>query len=110
MNTRDNTARKAGLAGAGIGLVLFLFVGLLYGSLIGGTMGLEIVNSVFHEAAGVTLLSRVIVAASMLAGVIVSGIMFVGLFSSIGWAAGYVVGAVMEPRTAKLEAGKGRAN
>lgn len=110
MNTRKNTARKAGLAGAGIGLLLFLFVGLLYGSLIGGTMGLEIVNSVFHEAAGVTLLSRVIVAASMLAGVIVSGIVFVGLSSSIGWAAGYVIGAVMEPKTAKLEAGKGRAN
>lgn len=110
MNTRNNTARKAGLAGAGIGLVLFLFVGLLYGSLIGGTMGLEIVNSVFHEAAGVTLLSRVIVAASMLAGVIVSGIVFVGLFSSIGWAAGYVVGAAMEPKAAKLEAGKGRTN
>ena len=110
MNTRKNTARKAGLAGAGIGLLLFLFVGLLYGSLIGGTMGLEIVNSVFHEAAGVTLLSRVIVAASMLAGVIVSGIVFVGLFSAIGWVAGYVVCAAMEPRAAKLEAGKGRTN
>jgi hypothetical protein len=110
MNTRNKTARKAGLVGAGIGLVLFLFVGLLYGSLLGGTMGLEIVNSVFHEAAGVTLLSRVIVAASMLAGVIVSGIVFVGLFSSIGWAAGYVVGAALEPSTSKLEAGKGRAN
>ena len=110
MNTRNKTAKKAGLAGAGLGLVLFLLVGLLYGSLIGGTMGLEIVNSVFHEAAGVTLLSRVIVAASMLAGVIVSGIVFVGLFSTIGWAAGYVAGAAMEPRTAKLEEGKGRAN
>ena len=110
MNTRNNTARKTGLAGAGIGLVLFLFVGLLYGSLIGGTMGLEIVNSVFHEAAGITLLSRVIVAASMLAGVIVSGIVFVGISSTLGWAAGYVIGAVMEPKTAKLETGKGRVN
>src|SRR5512141_3070019 len=110
MNTRDKTAMKAGLAGAGIGLVLFLFVGLLYGSLIGGTMGLEIVNSVFHEAAGVPLLCRVIVAASMLAGVIVSGIVFVGLSSAIGWVAGYAVGAAMEPSAAKIEAGKGRAN
>ncbi len=110
MNTRDKTARKAGLAGAGIGLLLFLFVGLLYGSLIGGTMGLSIVNSVFHETAGVTLLSRVIVAASMLAGVIVSGIMFVVTCSGIGWLAGYVAGAIMEPRAEKLEAGKGRAN
>ena len=110
MNTRNKSARRAGLAGAGIGLVLFLFVGLLYGSLIGGTMGLEIVNSVFHEAAGVSLLSRVIVAASMLAGVIVSGIMFVGMFSTIGWAAGYVVGAIIEPKSAKLEAGKSRTN
>ncbi len=110
MNTRDGMARKAGLAGAAIGLVLFALVGLLYGSLIGGTMGLEIVNSVFHETAGPSLLSRVIVAASMLAGVIVAGIVSVGVCTSIGWVAGYVIGAAMEPKAAGLEGGKSKAN
>jgi pheromone shutdown protein TraB len=108
MKTRDNIAKKAGLAGAGIGLVLFAVVGVLYGSLIGGTMGLGIVNSVLGVAAGATLISRLIVAASMLAGVIVSGIMFVTVCTSIGWLAGYIIGAVMEPKTAGLETQKTR--
>lgn len=106
MKTRDNIAKKSGLTGAVIGLVLFAVVGVLYGSLIGGTMGLGIVNSVLGVAAGATLISRVIVAASMLAGVIVSGIMFVTVCTSIGWLAGYIIGAVMEPRSAVVAAQK----
>jgi pheromone shutdown protein TraB len=108
MKTRDNIAKKAGLAGAGIGLVLFAVVGVLYGSLIGGTMGLGIVNSVLGVAAGATLISRLIVAASMLAGVIVSGIMFVTVCTSIGWLAGYIIGAVMEPKATAVAAQKTR--
>jgi hypothetical protein len=55
--------------GAGIGLTLFALVGLLQGSMIGGAIGLGIVNSVLGGPAGPALMSRVIVAASMLAGV-----------------------------------------
>ena len=106
MKTRDNIAKKAGLAGAVIGLVLFAVVGVLYGSLIGGTMGLGIVNSVLGVAAGTTLISRVIVAASMLAGVIVSGIMFLTVCTSAGWLAGYIIGAVIEPKSAVATAQK----
>ena len=106
MKTRDNIARKAGLVGACIGLILFAGVGVLYGSLIGGTMGLGIVNSVLGVAAGATLISRVIVAASMLAGVIVSGIMFLTVCTSAGWLAGYIIGAVIEPKTAVVAAQK----
>ncbi len=102
MKTRDNIAKKAGLAGAVIGLVLFAVVGILYGSLIGGTMGLGIVNSVLGVAAGTTLLSRMVVAASMLAGVVVSGIMLVTICSTVGWLAGYIVGAAVEPKAGKL--------
>ena len=99
MKTRDNIAKKAGLAGAGIGLVLFAVVGILYGSLIGGTMGLGIVNSILGVAAGATLISRLVVAASMLAGIIVSGIMLLTVCSSVGWLAGYIIGMVMEPKS-----------
>ena len=108
MKTRNNIARKTGLVGACIGLVLFAVVGILYGSLIGGTMGLGIVNSVLGVAAGATLISRLVVAASMLAGVIVSGIMLVTICSSAGWLAGYIIGAVVEPKTSGLAAQKTR--
>ena len=108
MKTRDNIAKKAGLAGAVIGLGLFAVVGVLYGSLIGGTMGLGIVNSVLGVAAGATLISRVIVAGSMLAGVIVSGIMFITVCTSVGWLTGYVVGAAKEPKATGLSAQKTR--
>lgn len=106
MKTRDNIAKKVGLVGACIGLVLFAVVGILYGSLIGGTMGLAIVNSVLGVAAGATLISRLVVAASMLAGVVVSGIMFVTVCTSAGWLAGYILGAVIEPKAADLAAQK----
>ena len=106
MKTRDNIAKKAGLVGACIGLVLFAVVGILYGSLIGGTMGLGIVNSVLGVEAGTTLISRLVVAASMLAGVIVSGIMFITVCTSAGWLAGYIIGAVIEPKAAVVAAQK----
>ena len=98
MNTNTQTAKKFGLVGAGIGLTLFALIGLLQGSLIGGAIGLGIVNTVFNEAAGPSLLSRVIVAASMLAGVIVSGIICVGVCSATAWMAGYVVGWMANPK------------
>jgi hypothetical protein len=98
MKYRGQVAKKFGLIGAGVGLTLFALFGLLEGSLIGGAVGLDIVNSLFHAPAGPTLLSRVIVGASMLAGVIVSGIFFVVSCSTICWAAGYITGLLSEPK------------
>jgi hypothetical protein len=100
MKHRGRIAKKFGLVGAGVGLTLFALFGLLGGSLIGGAVGLDIVNSLFHEAAGESLLSRVVVGASMLAGVIVSGIFFVVSCSTVGWALGYVAGWLSEPKAA----------
>ena len=100
MKYRGQVAKKFGLVGAGVGLTLFALFGLLEGSLIGGAVGLDIVNSLFHAPAGPTLLSRVIVGASMLAGVIVSGIAFVVVCSSAGWVVGYLAGLLSEPKAA----------
>jgi len=109
MKTRSLYAKKFGFVGAGVGLTLFALVGLLQGSLIGGAIGLDIVNSLFSEPAGPSLLSRVIIAASMLAGVIVSGIVFVGVCSTAAWMLGYVVGWMAEPKSdgAAYEENKG---
>ncbi len=97
---RNDTAKKFGLVGAGVGLTLFALVGLLQGSMIGGAIGLGVVNSVLGGPAGTTLLSRVVVGASMLAGIIVTGIVFIGVFAVAAWAAGYVIGWLAEPKGA----------
>jgi len=97
---RSTVSKRFGLIGAGIGLTLFALFGLLQGSLIGGAIGLDIVNSIYTQAAEPTLLARVIIGASMLAGVIITGIAFVIICSSVGWVAGYLAGWMAEPREA----------
>ena len=99
MKDKELIAKEAGLVGAGVGLVLFALGGILYGSLIGGAIGLDIINSM-SPAAEPTLMARVVLAASMLAGVIVSGILFVVAFSTAGWITGYTVGMIAEPKHA----------
>lgn len=103
MKLRGQIAKKFGLVGAGIGLTLFALFGLLEGSLIGGVVGLNIVNSVFHAQEEMTLLSRAIIAASMLTGVIVTGIVFVVIGSSVAWAVGYAIGWLSEPKAESAE-------
>jgi hypothetical protein len=103
---KDKVAKKFGLVGAGIGLALFALFGLLQGSLIGGAIGLDIVNSIFDPAVQPTLLARVIIGASMLAGVIITGVGFVVICSSVGAVAGYLTGWMAEPRAAATTAYK----
>jgi hypothetical protein len=100
MKNRTRIAKKMALIGAGIGLALFALFGLLQGSVIGGAIGIDIVNSIYSTAQAPTLLARAIIGASMLAGVIVSGVVFVVGSSSVLAAAGYIVGYLTEPRAA----------
>lgn len=100
MTHRSQLAKTTGLIGAGVGLALFALFGLLEGSLIGGTVGLGIVNSILGGPEEMTLLSRAVVAASMLTGVILAGIISVVVSSSAGWALGYAIGWLSEPKAA----------
>jgi small-conductance mechanosensitive channel len=86
-------AGKTSYIGAGAGLVLFALFGLLPGSLLGGAMGINIAGWIFGLPLQPGLLSRVIVLASMLVGVLVAGIVIVTATSTIGW----LVGRVLEP-------------
>ncbi|MBI5100901.1 MAG: hypothetical protein HZB33_03600 [Nitrospirae bacterium] len=69
-----NYSKKMTLIGAGCGVVLFAVFGLLPGSFLGGVMGLNLAGMLmgFPVASGIA--SRLIVAASMVIGVMVSGI------------------------------------
>lgn len=99
---KTTIARKTAYIGAGAGLVLFVLFGLMPGSLLGGSMGINIAGWLFGLPLEPGLISRVIVLASMLVGVLVSGIVIVTATSTTGW----LIGKILEPTrgSAKEEA------
>lgn len=92
---KTSIARKTAYIGAGAGLVLFALFGLMPGSLLGGAMGINIAGWFFGLPLEPGLLSRMIVLASMLIGVLVAGIVIVTASSTVGW----LVGRALEAGT-----------
>ena len=89
---KDTTyTKKLAYMGAGCGVVLFAIFGLLPGSFLGGVMGLNLAGLIFGTPVGAGLLPRMIVAASMLIGVMVSGTMAIMASTTLGWLIGTVV-------------------
>ncbi|MDA8079711.1 MAG: hypothetical protein M0Z79_12335 [Nitrospiraceae bacterium] len=88
-------SKKMAYIGAGCGIVLFAVFGLLPGSFLGGVMGLNIAGSLLGMPVS-SILGRLIVAGSMVVGVMVSGIMFITASSVAGWLIGTVVDALAE--------------
>jgi hypothetical protein len=84
-------SRKAAYIGAGAGLVLFAIFGLLPGSLLGGAAGIKLAGIFFGLPLDPGIVSRVIVLASMLVGVVVAGIAIVTATSTLGWLVGRVL-------------------
>ncbi len=73
---KDTTyTKKLAYMGAGCGVVLFAVFGLASGFILGGVMGLKLAGILFGTPVGAGLLPRMIVAASMVIGVMVSGTM-----------------------------------
>ena len=87
-------AKKLTYIGAGCGVVLFAVFGLLPGSFLGGVMGLNIAGSLLGLPLASGVVSRLIVAVSMITGVMVSGIMFITASSIAGWLIGTVLDAI----------------
>jgi len=81
-------SKKAGLVGCGVGAVLFVAFGMLQGSLIGGTAGVEAGGYLFSDGAVADLATRVLAAAGMLAGVAFAALVFL----ASGFTAGRLVG------------------
>lgn len=86
MNT--TLSRKTAYIGAGAGMVLFAIFGLLPGSLLGGAAGIKMAGMVFGLPLDPGIVSRAVVLASMMAGVMISGITIVAATATIGWLAG----------------------
>ena len=89
---KDRTYTKSlTYIGAGAGVVLFAVFGLLPGSFLGGVMGLNLAGSLLGTPVASGILSRLIVAASMILGVMVAGIMFITASATLGRLIGTVV-------------------
>lgn len=84
--------------GAGAGLVLFTVYGLLPGSFIGGVMGLNISGVIFGYPVSGGVLPRIIVAVSMLLGVMVSGLIFLVAGTTFGWLLGSIIDLIKKPK------------
>ncbi len=98
MKTREAT-KKGLYTGVGAGLVLFALIGLLPGSFVGGVIGLNIAGGIFGLPLTAELLPRIIVAVSMVLGIMLSGLVFVAGGAMIGWLAGNVIDALRESKT-----------
>ena len=93
----DGIAKKAAYVGAGAGVALFAIIGLLPGSLIGGSIGIKIAGIFFGSPVTSQLLPRVTVAVSMLLGVFLSGILFVTCGAITGWMIGNMIDVIPVP-------------
>lgn len=85
---KTTIARKTAYFGAGAGLVLFALFGLLPGSLLGGALGINIAGWLFGLPLEPGLISRAIVLAAMLVGILVAGIVIVITGATAGWLLG----------------------
>ena len=102
---KDTTYTKSlTYIGAGAGVVLFAVFGLLPGSFLGGVMGLNLAGSLLGTPVASGILARLIVASSMVLGVMVAGIMFITAASTLGWLIGTVVDALRAKANETAEA------
>jgi len=95
-------AKKGTYAGTGAGLVMFMLVGVFPGSLIGGAAGLWISNLLMGEAAGASLIPRVITSLSMVVGIMGAAATFVIGASVVGWAVGTALEAMHKEHPTEL--------
>ncbi|MCK4912046.1 MAG: hypothetical protein KAR83_10410 [Thermodesulfovibrionales bacterium] len=89
--TEKNKGRMAShiaIAGCGAALTVFAIYGLLNASLIGGLVGLNITGAIMGYPVESTLVAKVIVSLSMLAGVTVAALTFAIAGTTLGWVAG----------------------
>lgn len=97
-------ANKMAYLGAGAGLVLFAIFGIMPGTFIGGVMGLSLAGALLGTPVEAGVVARVIVAASMLTGVLAAGLIAVTVTSTIGWLLGTVVDALGRKEAKAAEA------
>ena len=92
----NETAKKGLMVGVGAGLVLFVLAGFLPGSMLGGVVGLKIVSAISGGPMSAAILPKMILALSMLLGVMLAAVVYVLGSGMIGWSVGYMIESAKE--------------
>jgi len=95
---KNNMSKNGLYIGVGAGMVLFTISGLLPGSFIGGTIGVNLARHIVDGTLETSLLPRLIVGMSMLFGIVVTGAVFLICTSSLGWLIGSMIDAARSSR------------
>lgn len=95
---KDTLTKKMAYLGAGAGIMVFAFFGLLPGSLLGGAAGIKFAGMIFGNPLDPNLISRAIVLTSSLAGILISGIAIVTASTSTGWLLGKLISAAFQDK------------
>ena len=106
---KTGLARRLAYMGAGGGVVLFALFGLLPGSLIGGAAGINLAGWIFGLPLEPGIISRALVLAGMLAGVLVAGIVIVTATSTVGWLVGRLIETAGHAKIAAEDSGLSEA-
>lgn len=88
---KNRMATNMAIVGCGAGLAIFAIYGLLNASLIGGLVGLNIAGAIIGSPVEATLVAKVIITLSMLAGVTVAALTFSLVGVTLGWVAGKAI-------------------
>ena len=102
--SKNDMAKKGLYIGTGMGLILFVLVGLLPGIFIGGMGGLKIGEILFGTVSAGAIMPRLIVAFSMIAGLLMSAVVFIVGSGVLGWTLGFIADAVKAGKVAMPEA------
>lgn len=100
---KQRLANKGLYIGTGAGLILFALVGLLPGSLIGGIVGLKVAGLLVGTPVKATVVARIIVAVSMVIGLMVAAAAFVVGTGILGWIIGAIADVATQPKEEALE-------
>ncbi len=100
----NETAKKGLYVGVGAGLVLFVLAGLLPGSLLGGAIGLKIVGMISGGPMTAAILPKVILAVSMMFGIMLSAVVYVLGTGMVGLGVGHMIAAARSRAEAPITA------
>lgn len=96
---RTTLSRKTAYIGTGAGLVLFAIFGLFPSSLLGGATGITLAGLFLGLPLDPGIVSRAIVLASMLVGVVFAGIIILAVMSTLGWLVGRLLEGSAQTKT-----------
>lgn len=97
-----NFTRQCAYLGTGVGLALFVIYGFLPGMMLGGSAAVSISGMLFGLPLEAGIVSRIIVLAGMLAGVLILGILIITATTTIGWIVGIVIGNDYQNQNLKM--------